>query len=194
VTEDVRHRLFIALEVREPARSALSAASAPLRLAYPGLRWVDPAMWHVTLAFVGSVDAEHAAAVDEAAATVAARHDAFVLRLTGRVGTFGRSVLYAELDVPEDLRTAHLQLCDELEAAGFPVDRRPFTPHVTLGRAPRGSRVPPQLLSDCSAPPVRWSVAELQVVRSRLRVGGAVHEVRSAHELSAASSEGAEVC
>jgi RNA 2',3'-cyclic 3'-phosphodiesterase len=193
VTEDVRHRLFVAFEVREPARAALIAAVEPLRREYPGIRWADPELWHVTLEFIGGVPPDRAEEVDAAVAAVARRRGALELRLTGAVGTFGRFVLYAELDLSEELMETQAELCDRLEEHGFTPDRRPFTPHVTLGRAPRGTRVAPQLLARYRGPAVRWTTQQLLVVRSRLRVGGAVHEVRSAHGLTGAHAQDAAV-
>jgi RNA 2',3'-cyclic 3'-phosphodiesterase len=189
VAEDVRHRLFVAFEVREPARAALAATVEPLRTAYPGLQWADPQRWHVTLAFIGSVDAQRAAHVDAVAALVAARYGPIELRLSGQAGSFGRGVLYAELEETADLMSAQADLGARLQVAGFPVDPRPFTPHVTLGRSPRGARIAPQLLGTYRGPSVRWTVDQILVLRSRLRVGGAVHEVRSAHELDRASQD-----
>lgn len=188
MSEDVRHRLFVAIEVREPARAALERAVAPMRETFPGLRWTEPDTWHLTLAFLGSVDAYRAAAVDEAAAAVAASRPPFDVRLNGHAGSFGGSVLYASIDEDEPLMRTAADLRAELEECGFDMDERSYVPHCTLARVPRGVRLPPQLLADFPLPSVRWTVRRIVVLRSRLRVGGAVHEIRSAHELPAASS------
>lgn len=189
MSEDVRHRLFVALEVREPARAALERAVAPMREALPGLRWTDADTWHITMAFVGSVDAARAEAVDDATAAVAAERPPFDVRLNSHAGSFGGgSLLYASIDEDEPLVESAAALHRALADRGFPIEERPFVPHVTLARAPRGVRVPPQLLADFPLPSVRWTARRLVVVRSRLRVGGSVHEIRSEHPLATADS------
>ena len=49
-------RLFVALALPPEAASELDEVVAPLRPAWPELRWTGVDAWHLTLAFLGEVD------------------------------------------------------------------------------------------------------------------------------------------
>ncbi len=46
-------RLFVGIEIPKPVAAELEA----LKVEMPGLRWSDPANYHITLAFIGEVEA-----------------------------------------------------------------------------------------------------------------------------------------
>ena len=50
-------RLFVAVDLPEGVKGNLDAAVAPLREAFPRARWVRPQGSHLTLAFLGAVEA-----------------------------------------------------------------------------------------------------------------------------------------
>src|SRR5690606_21782438 len=58
-------RSFVAVEVPESIRTRLAGELAGLRQVTPPARWTLPSSWHLTLAFLGEIEA---AEVDEAAA------------------------------------------------------------------------------------------------------------------------------
>ncbi|WP_207537335.1 RNA 2',3'-cyclic phosphodiesterase [Sabulicella rubraurantiaca] len=125
-------RLFVALDLPEDVRDGLAGLAGGL----PGMRWVPPANYHLTLRFIGETPAHRAEEVDEALAAIRAKP--FELRLAG-LGTFEKAGRVHSLHVTAE-RTpglSHLQSKIEtaLQRAGFPAEKRRFAPHVTLGRA-----------------------------------------------------------
>ena len=111
---------------------------------------------HVTVAFIGEVDAERIDALRAIGALVAPNVPPFVLTLD-RAGTFrGTGIAWAGASSPPPPLVELAQsLADALAAHGFPSDRRAFSPHVTLARR-------------CKAPglavlamPVAWAVTRL---------------------------------
>ncbi|MBI1736634.1 MAG: RNA 2',3'-cyclic phosphodiesterase, partial [Candidatus Rokubacteria bacterium] len=70
-----RVRSFVAVLLDEPTRAALAARVEHLRAVAPGVAWVAPANLHVTLKFLGGVDAPRLdlvrAALDRAVAGAA---------------------------------------------------------------------------------------------------------------------------
>lgn len=135
-------RLFLALELPERTQQELRQLSPRPAT---DLRLVREGQLHLTLHFLGNMND---ACVPSLMATVSTVHaEPFSLTLAG-VGRFpprGRaSVLWAGLQPSEPLQNLHASLGAALVAAGFPVERRGYAPHVTLARV--GPRTPPRLI------------------------------------------------
>jgi len=124
-------RLFIAILLPEPVREALSA----LRLGLPGARWVEPEAMHLTLRFMGEVNAGEAEDIDAALAAI--HVPAFDLAISG-IGNFQsrRRVrsLWVGLGRSEPLARLQGKVESAVVRAGFEPERRKFKPHVTLAR------------------------------------------------------------
>jgi 2'-5' RNA ligase len=99
---------------------------------------------HLTLAFLGSRDERDAAAVAGLLAQLARAHPVGCLRSTRALWLAPRrpSVLTVAIDGSDELTALRAGLVAALAAAvGFEAQRRPFAPHVTVGRVARGARV-----------------------------------------------------
>lgn len=161
-------RLFVALPIPDALRTAAAEVVAPLRDHGHGLRWPDPAGWHVTLAFLGEVAPERrgdAAAVVESVAASGAPM-AMRSRASGR---FGRGVLWLGVDSEPPGQVAELGEAVQagIEAAGLPVERRPVHPHVTLARGGR-RRVTDALVDEIEVAEVAWTADRIELWSSRL--------------------------
>lgn len=181
MSERIRHRLSVAVEVGEPARAALERAVAPCRRRYPGLRWTASDQWHITLVRTGGIAGERVVAVQDAAATVAGHRPQHRLRLQGRVSPLGR-VLYAEVERDEGLEGLAEDLRQWLDRVGVPIDDAGFVRHCAVARLPSGCPLPPDLVTSMRGPAVSWTVRRIVVLRSRLQVGGPGLELCSAHD------------
>jgi 2'-5' RNA ligase len=120
---------------------------------------------HVTLAFLGQVEAERRACMEEAAAGVRAAPFELVIDRQGywprpRVGWC------APATVPEPLRELVRRLSRALRPCSFEPERRAYSPHVTLFR---DSRAVPEATLD---QPVRWPCREFVLVASGNVPGG----------------------
>ena len=134
---------------------------------HSGGRPVAEANLHLTLAFLGEVEA--AEPVRTAAAMVVQTEFEFSL---DRYGYFApaRSVWIGPQRLPAALMELQAQLWDQLAAAGFPRESKPFRPHVTLARkspAPRAI-APPQ--------PLVWRVKEFALIQSETAPTGARYQ------------------
>jgi len=127
-------RLFIGLDFPVDIRERLSA----MRGGVPGARWTAPDNFHLTLRFIGDVSED--AAEDCRDAFLGLRGRAFDLTLSG-VGLFGDGerprVLWAGVERCESLPHLHAAVESAMVRAGFAVDPRKYTPHVTLARLNR---------------------------------------------------------
>lgn len=190
-------RLFVALPVDDAVRAALATAVEPFRApspeeasagdrssgggpgssgsSAPGWRWTRPDGWHVTLAFLGEVEADLAAEAARAGAAAAAGTGAIELRLGG-LGRFGRGVLHVAVEDRPAGAVADLgaRVQDALAAAGVPVQQRAVRPHLTLARARRRAR---PAVPDLEPPAGSWVVDEARLYASHLGAGGATYEV-----------------
>jgi len=135
-------RLFVALAPPAAALDELSAVLTPIRATTsPGLRWTPREQWHLTLAFLGEVDAERLPAVRRACAVAVPARCAAPLQLSG-AGRFGDRVLWAGLDGDRAaLVDLAARLVAALRAAGVDTDERPYRPHLTIARTVRGVSV-----------------------------------------------------
>ena len=175
-----RARLFLALDLPEPARTSLASWRDTLVSGRSDLRPVRPEALHVTLVFLGWQD--EAAAPKIAEAAFAALPGGPPPRLTPAAvrGLPPRSPRLFALDLDdEDGRASALQAAASaaLEAGGwYRPEARPFWPHVTLARVKRGERrVAP--LPDQPAPPSEPLEAPVVTLyRSTLRPQGALYE------------------
>jgi 2'-5' RNA ligase len=130
-------RLFIALELPESCRESLAALDPHIR----GLRWLPAEELHVTMSFIGHVDATLEEKLRNALGEV--QVGAFFLPIQG-VGVFGGSrptVVWAGVGKGHPhLFALHKNVQDAVLHAGLEPDLKPFHPHVTLGRANGVSR------------------------------------------------------
>ena len=188
-------RVFIAAEISQEARDALEAVVGHLKAqGVSGGRWVRPEGVHLTLKFLGEIDEDLVPGVLEAMEHACRDTGPFTLALSN-VGAFPSTnsprVIWVgpggELERLGELQQRiDLSLDSRL---GFPLETRPFTPHLTLGRlhdrtTAEGRRRFGQALSgEGLVARVSWQVAEVQLIRSTLTPDGALYDVLGAQGL-----------
>ncbi len=130
-------RLFLAIAFPPALREALAADTAAVRDGFAKARFVDPALYHLTLAFLGEVPTPRAA--DAVAAMNACRAAPFPLSI-GRLGRFrGREgdTVWRAVTAGDELFRLQRALTDVLRKRGFSHEARAYSPHLTLARAAR---------------------------------------------------------
>jgi 2'-5' RNA ligase len=173
-------RIFVALELSDPARALAEEATLYLRLALrgrAGLRFTSSANLHVTLAFLGETPAARLASVREVVTQVAAQHAPIDVEVGG-LGAFPRSdaakVLWLGFGSgAPGLESLVADLHERLRVAGHDLERRAWTGHVTLARC--RSRVGIDARSALESGPKRRVVCRIEAIalmESRLTVDG----------------------
>jgi len=127
-------RLFIAINFNSDTRVQLLAMHDELRSRSARGNFSLPENLHLTLAFLGECASKQAA--DAKAVMDLVSLDPFDIYID-RVGQFKRNtgdIWWAGVRGNRSLLNLQRGLTSKLIAAGFTLDRREYTPHITLGR------------------------------------------------------------
>jgi 2'-5' RNA ligase len=134
-------RLFTAIDLDDHARAAIAALQDDIRRfvgrSGASLRFVGPEQLHMTLVFIGEVDATRAAHIVELMQpTLPLKKFPLVF---GGIGTYPSSgaprVLWlGALQGGQEAIEVHAAVAERLASAGVTADSRPFRPHLTLAR------------------------------------------------------------
>jgi RNA 2',3'-cyclic 3'-phosphodiesterase len=174
-------RLFTGLEIP----SELAADLALLRGGILGARWIDVENYHITLRFIGDIDA--ATARDVFATLERIRRPPFVVTIDS-LASFGGDrprAIVAKAKPAAPLIELQAEQERLMRRLGIPPEPRKFTPHVTLAR-----------LRDASAPAVadylstrgyflsrQFEASRFVLFSSRASTGGGPYLVEAAYPL-----------
>lgn len=190
-------RTFIGIHLSPALLSAFESLIARLQQC-PGsqaARWVPAKNIHLTLKFLGDVPAEQLPRIYGAVEHTAACHAPFQLEVAN-VGCFPntRRPRVVWVGLKGDLE-ALLRLQGDLEGAlerlGYPRERRPFTPHLTIARVKQqavSSEVAALGQSIATYGPVTLGIVDvsrIHVIKSTLQPSGAVYTDLSSAQLGA---------
>ncbi|WP_272700946.1 RNA 2',3'-cyclic phosphodiesterase [Desulfovibrio sp. Fe33] len=173
-------RLFIGIGLPDIYRQSLSPLIEDVSgLTDASVNWSKLSSWHLTLKFLGETDEAHIPAIRHALAAV--DFTAFTMR-AGGAGAFpdaGRpKVLWLGLtEGREQCAALARSIEDALAAIGVPREKKPFRPHLTLGRVRKPGPGDWKTLLDHAAA-TNWPafpVNEFILWQSVLDPAGAIH-------------------
>lgn len=157
------------------AASELESAVAPLRPAWPELRWTGVDAWHLTLAFLGEVDEALAGKLAIRLERAAVRHPQLTLSLGG-AGAFPvparARVLWTGVHGDRHgLAALAASVAAGTRRAGAPPtsEGRRYQPHLTLARCRMPADVRPLVTSLSPYAGTPWVAGEIYLIRSRLQ-------------------------
>lgn len=167
-------RLFIAINLPDYVKDELGALQ---RNDIPGTRRTTRNQMHVTLHFIGDVD--DGVQADLMAVLSAVQAEPFELALGG-VGQFPPNgkprVLWAGVQENSQLQQLHKTIGKCLTELGIEIEKRPYTPHLTLARlkiTPPRHAVQNFLEEHAQFHTVPFRVEEFVLFSSELRPQGA---------------------
>ncbi|MCD6472048.1 RNA 2',3'-cyclic phosphodiesterase [Candidatus Aerophobetes bacterium] len=131
-------RVFIALNISSSIREKIAEVQKRLKETENRVRWVNPAIIHLTLKFLGEIREEKLKEVFKAVEKVSSESSSFLMKIEG-MGVFPNfsrpRVIWAGVREEEGkLQSLVSSLAKELKKRGFPEEKRGWTPHLTIGR------------------------------------------------------------
>lgn len=185
-------RLFWAVNLPAPLKAKLASLQEKLKQTNADAKWVEEQNLHLTLQFLGDVDAQKTASLTGNMQNVLDGFPAFRL-LLGGLGFFPNArrprVFWAGItgDLPS-LKRLHEQVQKANLLSGFPAEEREFSPHLTLARL-RSNRGLSALLKaveelgDSAADLGELSVTSVDLMKSELSRRGPTYTVLAAIKL-----------
>ena len=129
-------RLFVALDLPDPVRCAITELIAKLKPKSRGARWIKPENLHITLKFIGHVGNEKLSPIQAALSSIRAAQP-IEIRFRG-MGFFPNEhrprAFWCGIAASPNLAGLAADIGHALVPLGVEAETRPFTPHLTLAR------------------------------------------------------------
>ena len=175
-------RLFAAIELPPQVRQRLALMGGGI----PGARWVAPENLHLTVRFIGDMDAHGADQVHEALSHVWIKPFDVTLKDLAAFGERRPRILYTGVATNPALHDVYERINAALARAGLPPpDERRYVPHVTLARL---GRSPPERIGAfivanniLTVPPIL--VEKFALMSSHRSPAGASYQVEARYPL-----------
>jgi len=189
-------RSFLAFELPEEIKGIISAVSGELKKSSLNIRWVKVSNVHLTVIFMGTISSLVLEQMTRPISDVCLDYGPFNIAIRG-MGVFSNRrnprVLWIGLDGDME-RLAHFRdtLQNRLSPFGIKGKKRPFNPHLTLGRFRKGLKPgvrPDDILMEYAnlTSPV-CPLNELILLKSDLKPDGAVYTKLDAWPLTGGKS------
>lgn len=183
-------RSFVCIEIPQSIKERLDQLQETLRQTDAQVSWTKPANIHLTLKFLGGVEASRIERVSKRLERAANGIGPFEVEVGG-AGCFpsprSPRVLWVGVsNVPEQLRRLYANIEDELAREDFPREKRRFSPHLTIGRirAPHNSTRVAEALIASGFDSETFIATEVILMRSDLKPTGSIYTPQTVIQLS----------
>jgi 2'-5' RNA ligase len=132
-------RAFIAVEIPSEIHQAIEKKMAHMRAALNSslVRWVPSSNIHLTLKFLGDVSPTNVELLSQMLSLEVSQHQAFEM-IFGGLGAFPNPkrprVIWIGIQAPAGLEALQHGIEAAAATLGYPAEKRPFSPHLTIGR------------------------------------------------------------
>jgi 2'-5' RNA ligase len=174
-------RTFICLEIPGSISERIGNLQTTLKAIDAQVSWTRPANIHLTLKFLGAVEATRIQNVARAVQRAVVGINKFEIEISG-AGCFPSTrsprILWIGLpEVPDALKQLYSNLEDELDREGFAREKRKFSPHLTIARlrGPKNATQLAELLIESGFTAERFTASEVIVMRSDLKPTGSIY-------------------
>jgi RNA 2',3'-cyclic 3'-phosphodiesterase len=172
-------RLFVALEIPATVRDEFARLSARLAPLAPHVRWTALDNTHLTLKFIGEVEASRETEIKAALSPIRRPQPIrVVFRGLGFFMTRHHIVLFGNVEESASLTALAGEVGTALHPRGVPSEHREYRPHVTLARIQNDASVKGLMTEVRKLGGLELGVAEFHeffLIQSTLRPQGAEH-------------------
>ncbi len=172
-------RAFLGVPLTAELQETIHSLQNTLKARIRDIRWSRPENLHLTLHFFGETEQENLEKIRVSMLSVKRCHRPFQVDVIG-LGAFPSlrrpRVIWLGLNPQDQLEQLHSDCQRVVREAGLVTDSRPYSPHLTIGRARQraneltalGAKLEDKLIG-------HLPVDGLVLYESRLRPGGAEH-------------------
>ena len=176
-------RLFIAVDTPADIKSRIVGLQQQLKQANARVSWEPPGKLHTTIKFLGDTEEQMVTGIVGTLEEIGSHAPPLSVRYRG-LGCFPTThdpkVVWVGIDdVGENLARLQRQIEDGLEQHGFEPERRPFRPHLTLGRVRERTQIE-SLLTKMETVTFESTLAtlhEIILVKSVLKPAGSMYTI-----------------
>jgi 2'-5' RNA ligase len=137
-------RCFVAVTLPGPLKKGVGEIVRKLRESGADIKWVPEENLHLTLKFLGETEEGRLDEIKDALHKKLSHYRPFYIKIGG-VGYFpaGRNprVIWVGIEEPGSLADIYTEVENAMVKFGYPPEQRPFSPHLTIGRARSPKRV-----------------------------------------------------
>ena len=176
-------RLFVGIPIAPPVRHLLSILGASI----PGARAVPEDQIHLTLRFIGEVDALTFGDIKDSLEGLDASSLMLSIQGTGHFPPRGQPrIVWAGIDPAGDVIILRNRVNNRLRLCGIKPEQRKFYPHITLARLKNSppKRVASFLAANAQLQSPAFSVDQVHLYSSILHPKGALHRVEAVYPLA----------
>lgn len=134
-------RLFIAFPISDAIQRKYAALQERGREQLASMRWSRADPLHLTLLFLGETPQSDQRKVEAIIRACAASIPPFMVEIS-TLGLFPHvrapRILWVGISEEAPMMALQKMLAEQIGALGFPIEKRPFRPHLTLGRIKKG--------------------------------------------------------
>lgn len=187
-TDSGKKRLFLAINLPPEVKTGIDRLIRDLETKSRHVRWVRSEGLHLTLHFLGYLDAGEQAKLEQAIAEANHKFGPLEFALD-RLGAFPDThaprVIFLScrqlsggsvFDLVEALRRI-------LARQGIATDKRAWKPHITIGRVRESRRNERLDLARLKTPSVKFQVSSFELMSSELKPEGATYEEETSFKL-----------
>ncbi len=175
-------RLFIAINFPANVKDEISALIDNLRISFPQIRWSKEENLHLTVKFLGNIkskDENLAGKIKDSLQEISQKTEILKIDFS-EIGFFDREQLIVWLGIRagQSLLKLAEKIDGKMAKLGFPLEKRSYFPHVTLGRGKHlSSRVKQEIKNNLIKKkyplPKSFFCDEICLINSTLTIYGA---------------------
>jgi len=181
-------RLFIALEIPQEVKKEITAIQKKLKTKHISCRWIKPEITHLTLVFLGETTPNKIGEIEKILKEASAKISPINLWLA-KIDCFpsptkAKIIHLSPKGELSKLNTLVLKIQKSLKKQKINFDRRPFVPHLTLGRFKKPQNLA-RLLPKIKPLHQEFFANQLNLVQSILTPQGPIYKTLISFELKA---------